>query len=303
MATSNREVPLQRLPVQEARRRALERAVEASGGGDQSVDVTSRSISSTSGGRIPLRLYRPPSAREASLGLTVFLHGGGWVYGNLESHDGMCRDLAAGSGSMVLAVDYRLAPEYPFPCGLDDARDVLEWAMSDGSSLGADGTRVAIAGDSSGGNLAAATCLARRDAGLALPRFQLLLYPSLDLTLSQPSMLAAGGRRFGGSSEIAWTVEQYLAGRTAPDDPLASPLLAADHAGLSPTHVVTTGFDPLVDEGRAYVAALAAAGVPVTHQHYEEQIHGFLSFAGVLPDARDALFDAARVLGQGLDDN
>ena len=151
-----------------------------------------------------------------------------------------------------------------------------------------------------GGNLAAAVCQRRRDLGQPGPCFQLLLYPCLDLTLSQPSMEAAAGQRFGGRTEIEWTVEQYLGGRTDPRNSLASPLLAAEHSGLPPTHVVTAGYDPLVDEGRAYVDALDEAGVSVSHRHYEDQIHGFLSFAGILPDAHQALLEAAQVMARGL---
>ena len=230
----------------------------------------------------------------------MFLHGGGWVYGDLDSHDGMCRDLAAASGCVVVAVDYRLAPEHPYPAGLDDAEDVLNWVLSGSTGLVAAGVPVAVAGDSSGGNLAAAACLARRDAGLPGPAFQLLLYPCLDLTLSQPSMIEAEGRRFGGQTEIAWTVKRYLGGTADPKDPLVSPLWADDHCRLPPAHVVTAGYDPLVDEGRAFVRVLQAAGVDVTHRHYEEQIHGFLSFAGILPDAGEALADAAQVTAQRL---
>jgi len=303
MAEPSREPALHQLPVDEARRRAEERAVEASGGGDQTVVVEPREILSRHGATIPMRAYRPNTGGTADTGeggLIVFLHGGGWVYGSLASHDGMCRDLAADSECVVVAVDYRLAPEHPFPAGLEDAQDVLDWALSGAGGLVADPARVAVAGDSSGGNLAAAACLARRDAGAPGPGFQLLLYPCLDLTLSQPSMVQAEGRRFGGQTEIAWTVERYLAGRADPRHPLVSPLWADDHAGLPPAHVVTAGYDPLVDEGRAFVRALDLAGVTVSHRHYEQQIHGFLSFAGILPEARRALADAARVTADGL---
>ena len=300
MAQTNREQPLHRLPIDEARRRAVQRAVEASGGGDPSVIAKPLTVRSRDGRSIPLRTYRLPTGGTVPGGLVVFLHGGGWCYGNLESHDGMCRDIAAASGCIVAAVDYRLAPEEPFPSGLQDAEDVLDWAMSGADGVGTSPSAVAVAGDSAGANLAAAACLARRDTGLPVPTFQLLLYPCLDLTLSQPSMIAAEGRRFGGQSEIVWTVERYLADDADPKDPLVSPLWAPDHRGLPPAHVVTAGFDPLVDEGRAYVRALAGAGVAVSHQHYEQQIHGFLSFAGILPDARAALVEAAQTMADGM---
>jgi acetyl esterase len=256
-------------------------------------------ISARDGRGIPIRIYRPSDAPPA---MVVFFHGGGWVYGDLDSHDGMCRDLAADSNAIVASVEYRLAPEHPFPSGLNDALDAVEWAMAEAGTLGVDASAVGVAGDSSGGNLAAAVSLARRDAGLPVPVFQLLLYPSLDLTLTQPSMLEAEGKRFGGQQEIAWTVDQYLGGRALARDPLVSPLLAEDHRGLPATHMVTAGYDPLVDEGVAYVRALRAAGVPVTHRHYDEQIHGFLSFAGILPDARQALADAGRTMAAGISD-
>jgi acetyl esterase len=300
MAQANREQPLHLLPLDEARRRAVERAVEASGGGDPSVVAEPLTVPSRVGRSIPLRSYRMPSAGIERRGLVVFLHGGGWCYGNLDSHDGMCRDIAAASGCVVVAVDYRLAPENPFPSGLEDTEDVLDWAMSGADGLGMSPSAIAVAGDSSGGNLAAAACLARRDAGLPVPSFQLLLYPCLDLTLSQPSMVAAEGRRFGGQSEIVWTVERYLDDGADPKDPLVSPLWAPDHRGLPTAHVVTAGYDPLVDEGRAYVEALTRAGVAVSHRHYQQQIHGFLSFAGILPDAHEALVDAARTMAAGM---
>lgn len=300
MNQAHRELPLQDLPIHEARRRALERAIEASGGGDQSVIARPLVIPSRAGRAIPARTYHPPTASGTVTGAVVFFHGGGWVYGDLDSHDGMCRDLAAGSNCILVAVEYRLAPEHPFPAALDDARDALDWVLTDPTRLGSTGTRVAVAGDSSGGNLAAAACLDRRDRNLPGPAFQLLLYPCLDLTLTQPSIISAGGRRFGGRSELAWTVDQYLSRAGDRRHPLASPLLAADHGGLPPAHVVTAGYDPLRDEGLAFVAALAAAGVPVTHRHYEHQIHGFLSFAGILPDASEALRDAAQVLADAL---
>ena len=187
----------------------------------------------------------------------VFFHGGGWVYGDLDSHDGMCRDLAAGSRCVLVAIDYRLAPEHPFPAALDDARDALDWVLTDPTRLGSSSPKVAVAGDSSGGNLAAAACLDRRDRQLPGPDFQLLLYPCLDLTLTQPSVIAAGGRRFGGTSARSrgpWISTCPAPGD--PRDPLASPLLATDHDGLPPAHVVTAGYDPLRDEGLAFVAAL-----------------------------------------------
>lgn len=301
MNDAQREPPLHELPIHEARRRALERAVEASGGGDQSVITRPCSIPSRTGAPIAARTYHPRAASGDLSGVVVFFHGGGWVYGDLDSHDGMCRDLAADSGCIVVAVEYRLAPEHPFPAGVEDAADALEWALAGPGEIGPTGSKVAVAGDSSGGNLAAAACLDRRDRGLPGPEFQLLLYPCLDLTLTQPSIREAGGRRFGGRSELAWTVDQYLAGSGNPRDPLASPLLADDHQGLPPAHVVTAGYDPLRDEGLAFVTSLRAAGVQVSHRHYEHQIHGFLSFAGILPDARQALSDAAEVLAGALD--
>jgi acetyl esterase len=301
MAQTGREPLLHELPVDEARRRALARAVEASGGGDPTVATEDRTVPARDGSAIPVRIYRPfVSAGGRAPGVVVFFHGGGWVYGDLDSHDGMCRDIAAASACVIMAVDYRLAPENPFPAGLEDALDVLDWTFRHVEFLAGDGANLAVAGDSSGGNLAAAASLWRRDAGLSVPKFQLLLYPCLDLTLSQPSMVAAGGKRFGGRSEIAWTVDRYLAGRTDPREPLVSPLWAEHHGGLPAAHVVTAGFDPLVDEAVAYVRALDAAGVSVSHRHYEEQIHGFLSFAGILPDAQEALKDASQVLRRGM---
>jgi acetyl esterase len=221
---------------------------------------------------VRVRLYEPSLEVPA---LVVYAHGGGWTIGSLATHDGTCRRLASLTGLAVLATEQRLAPENPWPAGLDDVLAVYRWAR-DGAPTRLGTTMVGVAGDSSGGNLAALVCLRLRDAGEAQPAAQVLVYPNTDLTMSQPSIVENATGWGLESDGVRWFNEQWVPDPARRADPRVSPLLEADLGGLAPAVVVTAEHDPLRDEGNAYAAKLAAAGVPVTH-HVEAGLeHGFL---------------------------
>ena len=230
----------------------------------------------------PARLYVPEGAAEPSA-LLVFFHGGGWVRGDLDSHDKPCRRLAHLAGVRVLAVDYRLAPEHVFPAAAQDAAAAFAEVAADAGAFGADPGRLAVGGDSAGGNLAAVTAIAARDAGGPQPALQLLIYPACDLSRKHPSM-----RLFSAGWLLSEADTDRYKGLYAPDaatwrDPRASPLLAEDLRGVAPALVITAAADPLRDEGEAYAERLREADVEVTlHRH--PHLHGFLNFVG----ARDA---------------
>lgn len=222
---------------------------------------------------IPARLYRPaPDERP----LVVYFHGGGWIFGDLSSHDRVCRRLARAADVAVLAVDYRRAPEHAWPAAVEDALAVMRWLRS-GQAAVAAGSALAVAGDSAGGTIAALTCLWLRDAGEPQPGLQVLACPHTDLTFSQPSIEEKGHGWGLDGDDIRWFAEQWVPHANRRADPRVSPLLEPDLSGLAPALIVTANHDPLRDEGDAYAAALAAAGVPVTHRCEREQLHGFIN--------------------------
>jgi acetyl esterase len=251
----------------------------------------------TPAGPLALRLYRPAgSAPEDRLPVLLYLHGGGWVAGDLESHDGICRQLANAAGCAVVAVDYRRAPEHKFPAALEDAVAALRWLAGNADRIGLDGGRLAVGGDSAGGNLAAAACLALRDGGGPALRLQLLIYPSTDCRQMQDSY-ARFATGFGLSrAEAQWYRAQYLRGPEDALDPRASPLLAPRLAGLPPAFLLTAGHDIHSDEGEAYAERLRQEGVPVKRCRFEGQIHGFFTMGRMIPAARTAKQEAAAAL-------
>lgn len=240
---------------------------------------------------VPVRIYQPPTPRA----VLVYLHGGGWVQGDLDTHDALCRRLAGEADRLVISVDYRLAPEHPFPAGLHDVLDAFAWARELASSHGL--SRVELGGDSAGGNLTAAACLVLRDRGEELPALQLLLYPGLDQTRALPSHRTFAAGPILTAADIDWFQAHYR-----PDfrDPTASPLLAPTLAGLPPAIVATAGFDPLRDEGEAFAARLREAGVPTVHLDEADLVHGYAQMDGVLASCDAALgriVEAVRAVG------
>ena len=247
-------------------------------------------------GAVPVRVYRPES--PAPLPLVLFAHGGGWVTGSLDSHDKLCRILANRLGAVLAAVEYRLAPENVYPAALDDVEAAWRWARAEAHALGANGERFAVAGDSSGGNLAAALTLRLRAQGAAQPDLQLLLYPALDATCSRTSYREfADGYNLSGA-QMAWYWDLYRAG-AAPDAPELTPIAAAHLSGLPPAVVALAAADVLRDDGREYARRLESAGVPTRVVECAGMIHGFLRWTGKVPAALfwiDAIATAAREL-------
>ena len=239
-------------------------------------------------GALRLRLYRPHTSGQA-LPVLLYLHGGGWTIGDLDTHDVLCRQLAREAGGAVVAVDYRMGPEHRFLAAVDDCVEAFRWVLAQAPDLHLDPRRTAVGGDSAGGNLAAALCLVQRDAGQPLPGFQLLIYPATDMRAVAPSHTTNGQGYMLTNDSIAWYRGNYIADAAQWTDWRASPLLAASHAGLPPALVLTAGFDPLRDEGLQYANALSAAGVPTQYVCFERQIHGFITMGRVIEEAHTAV--------------
>ena len=233
--------------------------------------------------RIAVRVYRPSSDILPAL---VFFHGGGWTIGDLDTHDVVCRQLAAGARCAVFSVDYRLAPESPFPAAVDDAVAATKYLLSNPGPLKIDASRIAVGGDSAGGNLAAVVALELKKNNLA---FQLLIYPATDQRCEFDSHHRNGEGYLLTKEGIRFFRGGYLPDPKDWTDWRASPLLAADHRGVAPAYVLTAGFDPLLDEGRAYAEKLSAAGVAVEYREYADMIHGFILFGGVVDTANAAV--------------
>jgi len=245
---------------------------------------------------IALRAYRPVA--DEILPALVFFHGGGWTIGDLDTHDVVCRQLAIGARCAVFSVDYRLAPESPFPAAVDDCISATRYVLKDSHSLKIDPARIAVGGDSAGGNLAAVVALALRGEGIA---FQLLIYPATDQRCQFPSHERNGKGYLLTSEAIEYFRGCYLRNRKDWTDWRASPLLASDHSSLPPAFVLTAGYDPLVDEGRAYADALAKAGVEVAYREYADTVHGFVLFGGVVDGANAALAECCERLRRAFE--
>lgn len=248
-------------------------------------------------GPVPIRIYASSSG-SGSPGpgagpgpLLVYYHGGGGVIGDLDTHDGVCRRLAVALGGVVVSVAYRLGPEHPFPAAPDDALAAYRAVARRAAALGGDPRRVVVGGDSMGGCLAAVVCQLVRDAGEPGPAAQWLLYPATDRVAHRTSRRLFGRGFLLTDELLAWFMDRYLGGAD-PHDPRVSPLRHPDLRGLPPAVLVTAGFDPLLDEGRAYADALAAAGVAVRYRCAEGLVHGFVQMTGAVPAARRALLDA-----------
>jgi acetyl esterase/lipase len=248
-------------------------------------------------GKIPLRLYRGHAlAAGERQPVLIFFHGGGWVFGDLETHDNLCRSLANVADCTVISVDYRLAPEHKFPAAIDDAYAATQWTARYAGELGIDASRIAVGGDSAGGNLATVvSLLAARDGTIKIVG-QVLLYPTTDLALTHDSYKRAGERFNISAATMRWFRDLYLAAPGEVDDWRASPLRTKDFAKMPPAYIATAGCDPLCDEGEAYARLLERNNVPVTFREFPGQMHGFASMVGFVRAADEVLADIGAAL-------
>ena len=261
-----------------------------------------RNLSATGpAGAIPLRLYRGMGTKaDARLPVLIYFHGGGWMFGDLDSHDGLCREFANRAQCCVISVDYRLAPEHKFPAAVDDSEAAVRWIAANAETLGIDAKRMAVGGDSAGGNLAAVMCLMARDGTLPKLGFQLLIYPATDMGLSTPSYARVVDTMPLTAATMVWFRDYYV--REAKDiaDWRASPLRAANHKEVAPAYILTVHYDPLCDEGRDYGAALERAGVAVQYQHIADQFHGFITMGKLIRACDPAIEAMAAALRKAL---
>ncbi|MEV8374545.1 alpha/beta hydrolase [Kribbella sp. NPDC056861] len=288
--------PLYTQSLAEARAADLA-SIQAGGGEVEPVRHVRDLVMEESG--IPLRIYRP--AGDGPLPTLVYFFGGGWTLGSIETSDGVCRQLANLVPCQVITVGYRLAPENPFPTAVNDCHRATQWIAAHAVELGVDVARIAVGGDSAGGNLAAATTLLARESGPALAA-QLLVYPNTLYGSDTASMRAGDDPYLFNRTSVNWYWQHYLTDEADGTNPLASPLLAASHAGLPPAFIITAEFDPLRDEGEFYAEKLYAAGVPTELTRYDGMAHGFYTMSGVLPTARKALTESAGWLRRTFDD-
>ncbi|HEY2333442.1 MAG TPA: alpha/beta hydrolase [Solirubrobacterales bacterium] len=252
------------------------------------------------GGEMPARLYVALGTPRPPQPLLVYYHGGGWVIGDLDTHDGLCRFLAEHSGCRVLSVDYRLAPEHPFPAPVEDTVAAFAWAHEQAAQLGADPDRIAVGGDSAGGNLATALCLQLRDSGGPMPAMQLLLYPVTDVVGGQQSRDTFAEGFLLTRDDMEWFESHYIPAGVDEGEPRASMMRAEDISGLPPAYLATAGFDPLRDEGEVYAARMREAGARVVLQRHPSLIHGFANLTPICPSAHTAMLEVAGALRMGL---
>ena len=272
-------------------------ARKATGGSPAEVAQVENLSAPGPGGPIPLRYYRPHgSARTDKLPVIVFYHGGGWVVGDLDTQEVPCRAIANATKCAVVAVDYRLAPEHKFPAAAEDAIAATKWVAAHAEKLGVDASRLAVAGDSAGGNLAAVVALALRDAGGPGIAMQVLIYPVCDMAMDTPSY-TENAQGYGLTrASMEWFGDHYMRSKADATDWRVAPLRAATHAGLPPAYIISAGFDPLRDDAHAYSEKLRAAGVEVTYECFEGMIHGFVGMAGVLAAGGHAVYRIAQQL-------
>ena len=284
--------------VDEARRRSRLR-VSVLAGEPEPVASIEDAVAPGPRGPIACRVYTP--VRGDMLPALLYLHGGGWVLGDIDSHDSACRALARRAGCIVVNVDYRLAPEHRFPEPLEDAWAALAWLYENAAAIGVDPERIAVGGDSAGGNLSAVLARWARDRGGPKVAAQLLIYPVTDFDLDTPSYRTVGTGYGLTRESMRWYWEQYLSHPGDGASPDASPLRATDFSNLAPALVITCELDPLESEGSAYAAALRAAGVSVEHIHEPDMIHGYIRMAGAIGRARKSWDDCARFLRRELE--
>lgn len=293
--------PLDLATVQPDEMRALYGALAAFDGPRPEVGAVEDRTVPGPAGVIPVRVYRPEGAARPPV--LVWFHGGGWVIGDIETADVTCRKLCQRAGVAVVSVGYRLAPEHPCPAASDDAWAAATWVAAHGDELGVDGARLAVGGDSAGGNLAALVAVRARDEGAPAVAHQLLVYPATDLRLGHPSVEENGQGYFLTEDTMRWFRAHYLGDDLRhgdPSSPEVSPLLVDDLSGVAPAQVLTAEYDPLRDEGDAYAARLADAGVPVEHVPHAGLVHGFFAMGGLAPVADEAVAAAAERLRRAL---
>ncbi len=285
--------PVEEMSIEEGRA-ALEERLRLTGGVPEDV----ASVRDAVAGSVPVRVYTPTG--DLPLPGLVFFHGGGWVKGSLQSHDVACRALANGGACVVVSVDYRLAPEHKFPTAAEDAFAALSYVAEHADEFGVDRDRIAVGGDSAGGNLAAVVSLLARDNGGPRLAQQLLIYPVTDHNLNTASYHANADGFNLTREAMRFYWRHYLQSDADGDDPRASPLRAQRFDGLPPALVITAEYDPLLDEGRAYASRLADAGVSVTYSEYPGMIHGFFTSAGVIDQGKAAIAEASAALRASL---
>jgi acetyl esterase len=290
--------PLNEMPVEQARATYKAVVADCALKPEPVASIVDKAIPG-SAGDIPVRIYTPEG--NGLFPLVVYFHGGGWVIGDLEVVHGLCTVLTNRAHAVVVSVDYRLAPEHPFPAAVDDCYTATKWVADNAALLNGDVERIAVAGDSAGANLAAVVSLMARDQGNPPLLYQLLIYPATDVRYDSPSYRENGDDYFLTTDLMKWFHRHYLAGKGDADDWRASPLSAPDLSGLPPAHVITAEFDPLRDEGEAYAARLSDAGVEATAERYDGQIHAFTAnLAGVMDNGRKSIEDAGKRLRQAL---
>jgi acetyl esterase len=252
------------------------------------------------GGSLRARIITPAGVDPGPLAALVYFHGGGWVLGNLDSHEGICRALANAAGVIVVSIDYRLAPEHRFPAAAEDACFATTWVAEHAEEIGADPGKIAVAGDSAGGNLAAVGCLMSRDRGKPMPKFQVLLYPITDYNVQNSSYSEYAEGFFLSRAEMEWYWDQYVEQPRMRSNPYVSPCRADDLGGLPPALVITAEYDVLRDEGEQYARLLQNAKVPVTLSRYDGLIHGFVRRYPFFDRGRQAIEEISRDLQTAL---
>ncbi|NOT55362.1 MAG: alpha/beta hydrolase [Deltaproteobacteria bacterium] len=284
--------PFSQMTVQQARD-ALG-ALFAPKGPREPVKSVEDRVVNAGGVKLPVRIYIPEG--KGPLPILVFFHGGGWVVGNCESHDTPCRSLANGAGCIVVSVDYRLAPEHKFPAPAEDCYAATKWAALNAAGFGGDPKRIAVGGDSAGGNLAAAVAQMATDRGAPTLAFQLLIYPVTDYGYATASYRNNAEGYLLTKDSMQWFWNHYLQSESDGQNPYASPLRGQRLSNLPPALVITAEFDPLRDEGEAYATKMKQAGVSVTYTDYKGMIHGFLSLADIMDQGKQAVKEACTQL-------
>ncbi|MBV8798836.1 MAG: alpha/beta hydrolase [Alphaproteobacteria bacterium] len=283
-----------------AARGTMAALMEAVGPKDVTIGQIANFSVPVAGGDIPARSYSPIASGSEPQATLVFFHGGGFVIGSIDTHDGLCRLLANGSKCRVISVAYRLAPEHRFPTAVDDAFAAVNWIETNAAQLGVDANRLAVGGDSAGAALAAVISQMARDTGGPALGFQMLLFPVTHIDAQTASRREFAEDYLLDANTLDWFFSQYFAVDADRASPKASPLLAENFKQLPPAYIMIAGFDPLHDEGLAYAEQLRGAGVPVTLRDYPDMVHDFIYLQSVLPQAAEALAAAAKALGEAL---